>query len=290
MYRAPADTGIPIFPVTFDEDYDDDEFSYDLTGVINFNDSVNGYISYSHGYKVGGFNLDATAAIAGANPSFKSESIDSWEIGLKSDLFNRLLRANIAVWTYDIENYQVLDFTGIQLRTFNVPKAKSDGVEIELLASPMDGLELSAAYTYADTRYPSDCDGNDPNAPPQISSLCGSDLINSPKNSFTFGVSYDGYLGSNLRYFLGSYARWEDDRRTSVQPLPELEIQDANSKINLRAGIGSVSGSWMLELWGNNVTDEQTKNLLASTPLRLGSSAVWLEAPRTYGITLRTRF
>ena len=84
--------------------------------------------------------------------------------------------------------------------------------------------------------------------------------------------------------------RWEDDRRTSTQPNLALDIQDANTKVNLRAGIGNAEGSWTLEAWGNNVTDEQTKNVTFNTPLRINSRGSFLEAPRTYGLTLRTYF
>jgi outer membrane receptor protein involved in Fe transport len=68
------------------------------------------------------------------------------------------------------------------------------------------------------------------------------------------------------------------------------QYQDANWKLNLRVGFGSETGTWTVELWGNNVTDEQTRNVTFNTPLRTGSRGTFLEAPRTYGVTLRTAF
>ena len=288
-FAAPADTGVPILPASFSDTFEDDELVYTGKVVYAFTDTVSGYLSFTHGFKAGGFNLDATAAAAGADPRFDSELIDSWELGIKAELFDRRLRANLAVFDYDIEDFQVLEFTGVQFQTFNVPNAESKGIEVELLAVPAEGLELNLGVTYADSKYPSDCDDNNPNSPPNVSSLCGADFTNAPEYVVTGGVSYDGTLGDNLTYFANANARWEDDRRTSTQPNLPLDIQDANTKVNLRLGVGSLDGRWTVELWGNNVFDEQTKNVTFNTPLRIGSRGTFLEAPRTYGLTLRTQ-
>lgn len=288
-FAAPADTGIAILPVSFDNTFDDNELVYTGKVVYAFTDTVSGYLSFTHGFKSGGFNLDATAAAAGGDPRFDSELIDSWEVGVKAELFDRRVRANLALFDYDLEDFQVLEFTGVQFQTFNVPNAESQGVELEILAVPLEGLELNLGVTYADSRYPSDCDDNNPNSPTNVSSLCGADFTNAPQYVVTGGVGYDGTLSDNLIYFVNANARWEDNRRTSTQPNLALDIEDANTKVNLRLGMGSLDGRWTVELWGNNVFDEQTKNVTFNTPLRIGSRGSFLEAPRTYGVTLRTQ-
>ena len=161
---------------------------------------------------------------------------------------------------------------------------------LELFAMPVAGLELNFAYTLADSNYPSDCDDNAVNAPAQVSSLCGAEFTNAPQHVVTVGLGYEGNIGNDLIYFLRSNARWEDDRRTSTQPNLLLDIQDSNTKVNLRLGIGSASRRWMLEVWGNNITDKQTKNVTFNTPLRIGSRGSFAEAPRTYGVTARTEW
>ncbi len=288
-FAAPADTGIAILPASFDDTFEDEELVYTGKVVYAFTENISGYLSFTHGFKAGGFNLDATAAAGGGDPRFDSELIDSWELGLKSELFDRRLRANISIFDYDIEDFQVLEFTGVRFQTFNVPNARSQGVELELLAVPAEGLQLTLGATYADSEYPSNCDNNDPNAPPNVSSLCGAQFTNAPEYVVTGGVSYDGSLGDNLAWFANVNARWEDERRTSTQPNLPLDFQEANTKVNARLGLGSLNGSWSIELWGNNITDKQTRNVTFNTPLRIGSRGTFLEAPRTYGLTLRTR-
>lgn len=287
-FAALADSGLAGTPNTFDDTFSDDELVYTGKAVYQFTETVSGYISYTHGFKAGGFNLDATAAADGGDPRFDSETIDSWELGLKTDLFDRRMRLNLAIFDYDIEDFQVLEFTGVRFVTFNVPTAESKGVEIEALALPLEGLEVSLNYTYADSNYPSNCDNGDPNAPAQVRSLCGAQFTNAPENVVTGGISYDGYFGEGLRWFINTNGRWEDDRRTSTQPNLAFDIQESNFKLNARIGIGQQDRSWTAEIWGNNVTDQQTKNVTFNTPLRVGSRGTFLEAPRTYGLTLRT--
>ena len=289
-FAAPADTGLAGTPNTFDDSFSDDELVYTGKAVYQFTDTVTGYISLTHGFKAGGFNLDATAAADGGDPRFDSETIDSWELGLKSELFDRRVRLNIAVFDYDIEDFQVLEFTGVRFVTFNVPKAQSRGFELEALAlPPINGLQVAFNYTYADSEYPSDCDENDPNAAAAVSSLCGAQFTNSPKNVVTGGVDYDSYFGDGMRWFVSINGRWEDDRRTSTQPELDFDIQKSNFKLNARVGFGRDDNRWTVELWGSNVTDKQTKNVTFNVPLRVGSRASFLEAPRTVGITLRTQ-
>ncbi len=288
-FIAPADTGIPILPASFDNTFEDDELIYTGKAVYAFTDNITGYVSFTHGFKSGGFNLDATAAAGGADPRFDSETIDSWEAGLKTDLWDRRLRLNLSVFDYEIEDFQVLEFTGVQFQTFNVPNAESRGAELELTVAATEGLTLNFAYTYADSEYPNDCDDNDPNAPANVSSLCGAQFTNAPENVMTGGFSYDGYIGDNLTWFVNAAARWEDDRRTTTQPGLLFDIQDSNTKVNARLGLGSADGRWTVEAWANNLTDKRTKIVTFNTPLRVGSRGTFLEAPRTYGITLRTR-
>ena len=111
------------------------------------------------------------------------------------------------------------------------------------------------------------------------------------------GFNYDKDLSDSMRFFLSGQARMESDRRTSTQavilasqtPNP-FDIQDGNTKINLRAGIGSIDETWTLEIWGNNITDQVTRGVTFNTVLRSTSRSAFPQQPATYGVTLRTEF
>ena len=91
-FAAPA----PIAP-EFDDTFEDDELVYTANASYAFTDDIRAYASFTHGFKSGGFNLDPTAAQGGADPRFRSELVDAYELGLKTELFDERLRANFAI-------------------------------------------------------------------------------------------------------------------------------------------------------------------------------------------------
>lgn len=277
----------------FDQDFDDEELTYTAKLVYQITDKSSAYISYSHGFKAGGLNLDPTAAV-GSDPAFDSETNDTIEIGYKADLFDNRLRANLAIFHSELEDFQVLQFDGTKFTTFNVPKAFTSGVETEFLLSALDNFDVNLALTYQDARYPSNCDEG--KGPEVVSRLCGNDLTNAPEFVGVLGGTFFGRVpGTELVFFANGNIRYEAKRRTTTQAFqadgtPSVNaIQSGNSKTNLRIGIGSQDGKWSLEAFGNNITDKQTYNVAFGIPLR-GATGVFLDAPRTYGLTLRTEF
>ncbi|TVS17784.1 MAG: TonB-dependent receptor [Gammaproteobacteria bacterium] len=306
-FVTPADTGQSGLPSEFDLNFSDDELVWTVRGVYRFTNDTMGYASFTHGFKAGGFNLDPTAAAitadgSPADPRFDSETIDSWEVGLKTELFDRRVRVNTALFYQDIEDFQVLEFTGVQFVTFNVPKAESKGVELEIQAAPMDQLDLSFGVTYLDAKYPSDCDaGLEGNA--TVSALCGNRLTNASDWVGVLGLTWqDRIPGTDLIWFAHTNVRAESKRRTSTQLVDpvsgnprEIPFQGANAKVNARLGFGPEDARWSVELWGNNLTDKQTTNNTFNVSLRgVGSQdtparASFIEAPRTVGATFRAR-
>lgn len=297
-----TETGLgPTTPVEFDQKFGDEELIWTVQGVYELAPEINGYVSFTHGFKAGGFNLDATAASGGADPTFDSETVDAWELGLKSRLFEGRVQANLALFHMDLEDFQVLEFTGVQFVTFNVPSAESYGLELETVSRVTEHLTLNAGWTFSEAEYPDDCAPD--SDPAQVTALCGQDLTNAPEHVVVLAVDYDRPLGATgLNGFVNGSLRWEDDRRTSTQaveistgePLP-FDVQDDNAKVNLRLGIERQDGLWSAELWASNLFDVQTRNVTFNTPLRgigafgTGSRGVFFDAPRTYGLTLRTR-
>lgn len=310
----------PGSPTEYDKVFKDNELIYTGKLLAKLSEDVNAYASFSHGYKAGGFNLDPTAAAAGGDPSFKSEGVDAIELGLKSRLFNRRLTANVALFSQKLKNFQVLEFTGLQFKTFNVDKARASGVEVELNGRVSDELTLNSALTYTDAHYPSDCGGANPSA--TVALLCGQQLTSAPKWVVIGGVDWQHELASGRKVIAAVSGRYTSARRTTTQALqavfpgtgtegPNMEfikspfdIQKGDLKIDLRLGFESSDARWTIELWGTNVTDKRTQAITANTPTRgvpnlpgpfnaggLGLSRVTFpDEPRTYGVTVRTKF
>lgn len=301
---SPAAPLLNFLPREFDDTFEDEEVVYTIKGSYALTRDINVYGGFTHGFKSGGFNLDPSAAAGGADPRFDSELIDVWEMGVKADLLEGRARANLAVFRQELEGFQVLEFTGVQFRTFNVGKAKSTGFELDTEAALTDTLSSNLSVAYSDARYPDDCDVVVPGTPgfnANPASLCGASLTNAPEWVVTGGATYERQFNT-LNFFANANFRYEDDRRTGTQPAELLapalllpgDIQEANTKIDLRIGLSSEDKRWAIELWGRNVTDEQTVNNTFTVPLRgllaNRSRAQFTQDPATYGVTLRTSF
>ena len=293
----------------FDE-FNDDQLIYTVKLQYEASDTINTYASVTTGYKSGGFNLDASAGVNGADPRFASETIDAYELGLKADIFGGNGTLNIALFHQELENFQVLEFTGVAFQTFNVPSAKATGFEVEFNAQATDALSFNFAATYSDARYPSDCVDGDTTALvaaqllPVATNLCGAQLTNAPEFVANAGFLWsDEITDSGWTMAISGNARYETDRRTSTQPsevgpaftdpLP-FDVQNQNARINARIGFTTPDEAFTFEIWGNNLTDFQARNVTFNTPLRgttgVRSRSAFLEDPRTYGVTVRTRF
>ena len=301
-FTAPAvGTATLPLPQEYQANFSDSELIY--TGKISyeFDAPVTMYASFTHGYKAGGINLDVTAAIGGADPTFLSEEVDAYEVGVKAQFLDDAVTANLAFFHEEFSNLQILEFTGAAFQTFNVPEAISTGFELESVIRPDRNLTFNLGLTVTDARYPDDCAGSITAA--QVVELCGNDLTNAPDVVAIMGANYERDLGDNMIWFVNGQVRTESDRRTSTQAsnpgsngaqLLPFDIQDGNTKVNLRAGIGAADKSWTLEVWGVNVTDVVTRSVTFNTTLRgspgFTARSAFVSEPATYGVTLRTEF
>ena len=315
-FAAPADlpaAGFLPLVQTFDANFNDEELIYTAKIGYAFADPVNMYASFTHGYKSGGINLDTTAAVAGADPTFLSEEVDAYEVGIKSRLLDNAVTLNIAAFHEEFSNFQVLEFTGTAFQTFNVPLAKTTGVEVETVIRASDYLTVTGGLTALNARYPDDCAAGDPRV--IVNSLCGNDLTNAPNLVAVLGATYERDLTNNLDFFLAGQVRMESDQRTSTQaivppsqadfdalgqaaidaaPLIIADVQDGKAFVNLRAGVGTIDDAFQIEFFVNNLTDEVTRGVTFNTTLRgtgAGNSrSAFSLQPRTYGVAVRTRF
>lgn len=317
-FTAPADLPqAAVLPLvrTFQSSFTDEELIYTARLGYEFNSSINTYASFTHGYKAGGINLDTTAAVAGADPTFQSEEVDAYEIGLKSRLIDDAVTLNIAAFYEEFSNFQVLEFTGTAFQTFNVPLAETTGIEIETLIRPNSELTFNVATTILDAKYPDNCAGNSTSE--IVLSLCGNDLTNAPSVIAIFGGLWEKPINASTEFFVSAQIRLESDQRTSTQaivppdaaaiaaagsvaaaidaaPLIIADVQDGKEFINLRTGLRFAGGAYTIEGFVNNLTDNVTRGVTFNTTLRgsgaANSRSAFSLQPRTYGVTLRAKF
>jgi iron complex outermembrane recepter protein len=123
--------------------------SYKLT------DNLNTYAKYAQGYRSGGFNGEAGSNEATTTP-FNAETVDSYEVGLKSSLWDHRLDVNVAAFINNHQNMQLSVFTAVsslQSLIQNAGSAQMSGVELETAFRPVEALRLTANFAYLNAKY-----------------------------------------------------------------------------------------------------------------------------------------
>jgi iron complex outermembrane recepter protein len=314
----------------------EEEWSGILSAAYQFADNINTYASFSRGYKAGGFNLARsysnvvnglnTSIVSGAvgaqtiaqpDTSFAPETVDAYEIGIKTQWFNRALTANLAVFHQTFEDFQLNTFTGISFVVTSVPEVVSQGAELDFFwRTPIEGLTVSggAAYTFAEytknlgsVSDPSSFLGRNPN----LYYLPGAQLTSAPVWTFGSAFNYERSV-FNDNATLNTYL---DFRRSSEQVtgsnLDPRKTQSAVVLVNGRIGLTTADERWTVELWGRNLTDKRYAQItfdafaqgdspqlnpvagqpgvFAPRPITSQINAFAGE-PRTYGVTLRWNY
>ncbi|MDA5193520.1 TonB-dependent receptor [Govanella unica] len=261
-----------------------------LTGTVNlsyeFSPEANSYISYSRGYKSGGYNLDRAGFSTPATPnaadlSFGKETVDAYEVGFKSQFFDNTVRFNAAVFYQAFKGFQSIQYTGVSFIVFGLPKAITKGAEVELTWAPVKGLTLTGATTYADAYYTSD---------PGNRAFAGKPMEMSPKWTLVGSATYDFPIpGTSLKGLAYADIRWVSTYMTASFGDINRQ-QDAFALVNGRLALSNESDSWRVELWARNLFNQDYYRRVIPATFQAGSYSAFLGDPRTYGITVRTNF
>jgi iron complex outermembrane receptor protein len=210
------------------------------------------YLSYSKGFKGGGFTQRVFPPFAFI-PSFKPETSETFEAGIKTDLLDRKVRFNAAVFLNNYNNLQItvndptLGFAPI---IQNAARARIKGVELELQARPTEALRIEAGLGYLDAKY-RQVDIRALNAGVSTKSH----LQNAPKWTLSAGASYAFHLGDAGK--LTPRIDWSYRSRVYNDAVntPGL-VQDGYHLVNASIGYVDASERWSLNLGVKNLTKE----------------------------------
>jgi outer membrane receptor protein involved in Fe transport len=123
-----------------------------------YSDTTRIYLSWAEGYKSGGFDAsDNVKRVNYTTPDtsnrFTSEEATTTEIGVKFDLQDQNLRANIAAFSTEYLDMQVSAFVGASFVVSNAGASTIEGFEGDFEWSPLDGLYVGGAFTYLDFTF-----------------------------------------------------------------------------------------------------------------------------------------
>ena len=188
------------------------------------------------------------------------------------------------------------------------PGLRSEGVEVEASLRPSRYLSVALGYTYADTRFANSLVGTTAGAPlsPALRTLPGQLLSNAPQQVVTSALTWTPPIGnSGLTGLFYVDSRLTSAFNTGSDLFPQ-KVQPSFATVNARIGIRGDKERWSLEFWTQNAFNQNFTQVAFNSPFQAGPTvpafsgaqfpggtqifSAYLGEPRTYGLTLRTRF
>lgn len=245
-----------------------------LKAAYDVGDDSMVYASASTGTKSGNFNgVNGTVE----EREFDDEFTTSYEVGLKSTLFDSSVRLNAAIFLTEIEDYQTQRGRedGLGTTVVNEGEAETSGIDIQLEARPLSNLTLSAGviylHNYEVTEGPSE----------------GRPLLHAADYSGNLGATVVFPLGDGMLFLRGDYTYQDDHITTGVANYQEKDVDD-RTLVNMRTGWRN--DQWNISIWGKNLTDDEYASLTPGRNAYVGHTAYFLTPPKTYGATVRYNF
>ncbi|MGC4010490.1 MAG: TonB-dependent receptor [Pseudomonas sp.] len=241
-----------------------------------FTPDVFGYLSYARGYRKGGFNAREPDSVA----SFKPETADNFELGIKSKMLNHdvMLNADIFKTNYKNQQFSTSRVTsdGIYTAISNIEKTDVYGAEFEGTWLMTDTLSLNASTGYTHAEIKKFVSGNEGsyigNVVPQVYGLTAQ-----------VGVDYRKWLGN---YLLAGHVDLSHRGKVYWDVANELKTSPSNF---LNARISVEHDAWSFALVGRNLTDERVPAAVGAHSLGT-TSLVSYNLPRQYGVELGLSF
>ena len=265
---------------TFTND-DSDEAVTGKVALQHFiNEDVMVFASFSRGYKGQAYDVSNAAFTNGTTP-VGSESSDSYELGLKSTLWDQRLQLNLTAYHTIYEDFQAqserVEGTAVSFQLNNAGELITSGIELEsiVLLSEEFTLTLNAAVNDSEIN---DFDRADCYQTQTVAQGCindgGSDfqnidggiLPNSPELKYSVALDYFKDLEDvSFDLFANINYAWQDEVNFNILQNPYTD-EDAYGITNLRVGISDEAERYEVSLFVNNVFDENYRSYKQSIP------------------------
>jgi iron complex outermembrane receptor protein len=247
---------------TFGESQPKATLSYQLTPTTLT------YLSWSKGFRTGGFNPQTPLTIR----LYNNETAKNAELGFKSTFDAGRYLLNAAVFHTDFDDqqffYSAATDVGIFRAIVNIPKTRVNGVEAEAQARITDGFRTMLALGYNDTKVTKSSDGSyDRKRVPQVYGFTG-----------TLSGEYTKTLTDTQSFVI----RLDWNHRGSVYWDLANELKTP-AKNFLNARIALTTGRWTLAAVGRNITNERTPAAVGANAFGAGLTLRSANEPRQVG-------
>ena len=273
------------------------------------------YASYTKGFKPGGSNLtfgwpEDDEQNFGAQPApqliyplFKSEIIDAFEFGLKTDLMEGRMRANVSAFMYDYENlqFQSTDPDVYRGGVANIPESEMSGIELELIGILSDTLSMDLRISTLDTEITADYEaldnikselyffGEEPQRYALRENIKGNRLAKSPEFTANFGLQYNGELKSGIPLRATAEVIHRGDFQQRVFNSPFVDQVDSYTVVNLTTSI-EISETSGVDFMILNASDKDGVNSAMTDVFGVAGTGIELIPPRQFILRVRKSY
>ncbi len=255
-----------------------DYLSYDLGLNYDITNSIFSYIKTSRATRAGGFNHRVIA------PAYEPERVTNYEVGLKSQLFNNKVRANLAAFYMDYDNVQrtavIVIGNAPTASTTNAAKAKVTGIEAELDFILTDYFSFGGSVGLLNPTYSEFMDN-------------GRDRSDEP---FTYAAdyTYNVYATATAPLSFGEVQLHADygykgDVYFDTVDL-DRDVQKGYGLLNIRAALKLDKPNVEFAVFGKNVTNEEYNTYILDLNNSLGYTSAFRGTPGYWGAEATVRF
>lgn len=284
----------PTGVVSDDESWE--EPTYRLNVSYQFTPDVFGYFTYARGFRSGGYNDQTGTTGFPITPElaapYDPEFADSFEFGVKTDLFDNRLRFNATAFYVEYEDAQralVATLTNEfgqqfqETRFFNAADLTVQGLELEATAIVSDRFTINANLGYLDGEYDTFEADTDQDGDIDVD-LSNRPLQRAPELQFTIGGNYDQQLANGGSILWNANVYYEDEAifiYSDVDPSFDTTIPE-KTLINGSVTYFAPNDQYFVRLWGRNLGDERYVN--AAQPVANLWTFGTFGEPRSYGV------
>lgn len=274
----------------------DDQISWDLSATYRQSDDVSYYAKIARGFR--GPSVQGRLVFGDNISNADSETVLSYEAGVKSELYDNRVRANANVFFYTLEDQQLTIVGGLDntVALFNADESQGYGFEADIEALVMDNLIVTGGLSYNDTEIKDDvllspgcgapCTVLDPAVDVDgqtFFNISGNSFPNAPEWIANFTARYDVPFQDGELYV---FTDWSFKGETNFFLYESVEfVEDGYWLGGLRAGWEGNNGV-SVSAFVRNLTDE----LVLEGGIDFNNLTGFVNEPRTWGIELGAKF
>ena len=273
----PIDFSLPLSELPVSDTQKSDTINPRFAIDYRFTDDVMVYGSVAKGTKPAGFGTAQFAVPQ--NTRVDQEKLWGYEVGAKTTWFDGTVKANIALFFNDYQDRQV----GVTVRDpisgwasagiVNAAGAETQGLEFDLLWSPIDPLTLGLGYAYVDAEWTdfkyediraktSSPEPLDKLVRPKDKAICGNargdcsgaEIAGIPEHALTLLGNYAAPLTGDIEWFVNTVAQFQDERAVHDR----INTPYIDSYWNVDAQVGVQTDTWSVQVYATNLLDDDT--------------------------------